>query len=349
MSGSEPPRFAYTTLITRASYLAGVVILARTLKKHGSKYPLVVFYTRSLAESAVRALKLEATKSNLILRQCEPLLPRREITTFLIAKRFEDTWTKLRVFELTDYDTVCYLDADMAIFRSMDDIFDKVSDLPSDWLAANHTCVCNLDGDEWAPVDWTKENCAYTAVNHPEALIHPTPITPQSRPTYHLLNGGLFVFHPSKQLRDELLHFFNTTDKLSTYQFPDQDFLADYFYNRLRPMGWQYNAIKTMRYWHPNIWRDDEVVCLHYIVDKPWVRCVGEGGVAGYKGLDGETHRWWWDAYDDWEKQRNDSLDKEAQEVLRLVREYVAKPVGETNEWDNDPDMRAIGSQVQGT
>lgn len=341
--------FAYATLITRASYLAGVVILSHTLKKHGSKYPLVVLYTAALNANAVRALELEATKSNIILRKCEPLLPRKGMKTLLIAKRFEDTWTKLRVFELLDFDKVCYLDADMAIFRNMDEIFDKVIDLPPDWLAANHTCVCNLDGDGWAPEDWTKDNCAYTPVDHPTALTHPTPITPKSRPTYHLLNGGMFIFNPSEQLWDEMLYFFNTTAKLSTFQFPDQDFLADYFHDRLRPLGWQYNAIKTMRYWHPNIWRDGEVVCLHYIVDKPWVKRVGRDGIAGYKGLDGETHRWWWDAFEEWENKRSEDGGKEAIEAMRLVRGYVAKPVGETNEWDEDADMRAIGIHVQGS
>lgn len=345
MTVSEPPRYAYATLITRASYLAGVVILAHTLKKHASRYPLVVLYTSTLSENAIRSLELEAPNSNIILRKCDPLLPRKDIKTLLIAKRFEDTWTKLRVFELTDYDTVCYLDADMAIFRPMDEIFNTVSGLPSDWLAANHVCVCNLDHDSWAPKDWTPNNCAYNAVSHPTALNGGTPITPTSPPTYRLLNGGMFIFHPSTQLWDSMLGYFNDTENLSTYQFPDQDFLADYFYNRLQPMPWQFNAIKTMRYWHTNIWRDDEVVCLHYIVDKPWVKRVGEDGIAGYKGLDGDTHRWWWDAFGEWEVQRKKDGEDE---VLELVRGFVAKPMGGRNEWEGDADMRAIGCHVQG-
>lgn len=34
------------------------------------------------------------------------------------------------------------------------------------------------------------------------------------------------------------MDFFNTTDKLSTYKFPDQDFLADFFYNKWQSLGW---------------------------------------------------------------------------------------------------------------
>ncbi|KAK5134864.1 hypothetical protein LTR08_006096 [Meristemomyces frigidus] len=334
-------KYAYTTLITKASYLAGVVILAHTLKKQGSLYPLIVYYTDGLKKDAIRALELEAPKTNLILRPCELLLPRADIEVTLIAERFGDTWTKLRVFDCPEYETVCYLDADMAIFRNMDSVFSKADQLPHDWIAANHACVCNLDHDAWAPGEWTKENCAYTPVSHPDALTHPTQATPDSRPTYHLLNSGMFLYHPSKELWDGMLDFFNTTHKLGTYKFPDQDFLADFFRNRWQSLGWQYNALKTMHYWHTNIWRDDEVVCLHYIVDKPWTARVGEDGVAGYKGRDGETHTWWWNNYAEWAKQRQNGG---SDEVLRIVNQYLDRGDGTEN---SDPDMRAIGNKVQ--
>ncbi|KAH7318072.1 hypothetical protein B0I35DRAFT_431252 [Stachybotrys elegans] len=45
----------------------GVVILMHTLKKQGSKQPLVVLYTPELKRAAVTALQLEAAKSNMIL------------------------------------------------------------------------------------------------------------------------------------------------------------------------------------------------------------------------------------------------------------------------------------------
>ena len=54
-------------------------------------------------------------------------------------------------------------------------------------------------------------------------------------------------------------------------------------------MGWQYNALKTMRYWHENLWRDGEVRALHYIVDKPWERRIASDGVAGHLGRDGDN------------------------------------------------------------
>ena len=67
--------YAYATLMTRASYLAGVVILANTLRRQGSRYPPVVLYTTQLSADAGRALELEAPRQHPVLRRCEPLLP----------------------------------------------------------------------------------------------------------------------------------------------------------------------------------------------------------------------------------------------------------------------------------
>ena len=85
-------------------------------------------------------------------------------------------------------------------------------------------------------------------------------------------------------------------------------------------MGWQYNALKTMRYWHENIWRDGEVRVLHYIVDKPWERRIASDGVAGHLGRDGITHGWWWDVWEEWRTKRATE-----EELLRIVDGLVAR------------------------
>lgn len=44
------------------------------------------------------------------------------------------------------------LDSDMLVLRNMDELFDM--DLPFDFIAANHACVCNYAKDPWADADW---------------------------------------------------------------------------------------------------------------------------------------------------------------------------------------------------
>ena len=209
----------------------------------------------------------------------------------------------------------------MLIFKNMDELFELP--LPGkDWIAANHACVCNLDGDTWAPNNWTKENCAFTGLKTDSP---PTPVPDvDGLQTHTLLNSGLFIFTPFESQWKKILEYLRTNKKVKGYLFPDQDFLADFFKGRWKSLGWQYNALKTWRYWHPEMWRDEDVKNLHYIVDKPWSKRVGNDGKAGYLGNDGITHGWWWEAYQKWEEKREQERESA---ILKMVRSEIAKPL----------------------
>lgn len=341
MTPTASPKRAWVTLLTRTSYLAGAVLLAHSLRKHQSVYPLIVLYTPTLPTPCLQALQQEAALTNIILRPVDLLLPKEKVS--LIASRFEDTWTKLRVFSLYEYDRLVFLDADMLLLRNMDELFEL--QLPSEnWIAANHACVCNLDKDDWAPEDWTKENCAYTRLT-PASPPCPVPAEGKGPRTHTLLNSGLFIFQPFREQWEAMLDFLNTSPLIKTFMFPDQDFLAEFFRGRWISVGYQYNALKTMRYWHPEMWQDSEVRNLHYIVDKPWSRRVGPDGKAGYLGRDGETHKWWWEAYDEWERARRAA---DQSDILALVGQNVARKVKDGEEaeelhgnWQANPSREA--------
>jgi inositol 3-alpha-galactosyltransferase len=320
---SNREQSCWVTLLTRPSYLPGVIVLAHTLDKYQSKYPLVVQYTSSLGEDAILALEAECHAYGRIVPQRVELLlpPKGSENTGSVAERFKDTFTKLRAFELYQqgYTRVVFLDADTAVFQNPDIIFD--THLPGpDWIGANHACVCNLDSDGWAPPEWHKGNCAYTPLQGPDEVA--ASVNEKVRPTYRLLNGGVFLFHPTQELWMQMLEVFNTSEKVKSYQFPDQDFMADFFQDKWQPFAWKFNALKTMRYWHPRIWSDKDVVVLHYIVDKPWDRHVSEKGVAGHLGRDGITHQWWWDAYTEWKIVREGRGGNEL--VLQMMDKLVA-------------------------
>ncbi|KAH7323652.1 nucleotide-diphospho-sugar transferase [Rhexocercosporidium sp. MPI-PUGE-AT-0058] len=281
---------AWVTLLTRSSYIPGVVLLAHSLQSTSRN--------THLSSSTLQLYQQNASQH--------------------FATKFEDTWTKLRIFELFEYERLVFLDADMLVFRNMDELFDMA--LPGrDWIAANHCCVCNLDKDEWAPEDWIRENCAYTGLAHPTCLANPAGVPKDGKGlgTHTLLNSGLFICTPYEQLWKEMLQFLETSPLVKHFMFPDQDFLAEFFRGRWMAVGYQYNALKTMRYWHAEMWRDEEVRNLHYIVDKPWSKRLRPDGTAGYLGKDGETHRWWWDEFERWETER-EKLGETA--VLDMVR-----------------------------
>ncbi|KAF7862901.1 uncharacterized protein EAF02_010450 [Botrytis sinoallii] len=321
------PTAAYATLITSPSYLPGAILLAHTLKKHGSQFPLVLMYA-NLPADYLPALEREALRSNIILHPT-PLLNLSANSG--VAARFASTWTKLQVFSLYTYpyERICFLDADILIFGPMDELLFKHPlrnpSIPGEagkLLAANHVCVCNLENDTWAPESWTRENCAYVTPS-PNPVEHnpPVPSGSSGPQTHTLLNSGVFIFAPSKETWDDMWKFIDTHQtELSSYQFPDQDFITEWWRDRWVSVGWKWNALKTWRYWHPEMWRDEEVRALHYIVDKPWSKRVGADGVAGYKGNDGVTHGWWWDAYGKWEEERKEAGEME---ILKVVGELV--------------------------
>jgi inositol 3-alpha-galactosyltransferase len=298
------------------------------------------------------ALLHESRLSNFHLLKVDTLAP-PNASTNLIAERFRDTWTKLRVFQMYGWDRLCWLDADMLVFKNVDAVFDTEMGPESErgrWIAANHVCVCNLDHDSWAPETWKPENCAFNGFEHPAALAEapPVPKSGTGKDTHRLLNGGLFLFDPSKELWEEMLNTLNTDDSINDFMFPDQDFLAYFFLDRWKPLPWYYNALKTWRYWHPKLWRDEEVGILHYIVDKPWnsrveivkeekngvengqldgVVDIKEKKVAGYLGKDGETHSWWWDCYEEWVQSRRDLGESYALYAPTLMHRLCAKPL----------------------
>jgi hypothetical protein len=241
------------------------------------------------------------------------------------------------------FNRICWLDADMMIFSNPSPlIFNAENDAyltGGDGMRtmAVHTCVCNLDHDSWAPAEWNPDNCAMAKLTSSDQLaeVKPEPYTLSN------FNSGTFLYRPSKQLSDFVLAKFKDLGnaKLRAMKFPDQDFLNEAFDGRWSTLSWKTNALKTWRYWHPNIWRDDQVAVLHYIVDKPWAARVGADGTAGYLGKDGETHRWWWDEYAKWEKEREQQGEKE---LLEIVTKYAAGVDGSVNE-----EMRAIGGGAQ--
>ncbi|KAI0257592.1 glycosyltransferase family 8 protein [Lactifluus subvellereus] len=283
---------AYVTLLTRDSYLPGALTLHYSLKSVRSRYPLVVLFTPSLPQRTREAL----IRRNVQLREIQPLQPEDGYVLAKQDERFADTWSKLRAFELAEYDRVVLMDSDMIVMRNMDELMEL--DLPADWIAAAHACACNPRKLAHYPKD-----CGHT---------QPSSIEPSSPRPYTLLNSGLVIITPSSTLARSITDFLRTSPLVPTFSFPDQDLLAAFFQGRWKPLPWVYNALKTLRVIHKNLWRDEEVRCLHYILsDKPWKARVQESDAVDDLA---EMDRWWWERFDGLIKELGD--DSETQELL---------------------------------
>lgn len=69
--------------------------------------------------------------------------------------RFAETWNKLIVFSLGEYDRIVLLDGDIIVRRNMDELMDLPLD-ESDGrvFAAAHACACNPMKKAHYPATW---------------------------------------------------------------------------------------------------------------------------------------------------------------------------------------------------
>jgi alpha-N-acetylglucosamine transferase len=284
----------WASLITKTSYLPGLLALDYSLKRVGSKYPLVALYTDAFTEDGHRALDIR----NIPKQRVEYVLPSKGKDYTLHDPRFVDTWTKLSVFGLPGYDRIVLLDADMIVRKNMDELMDLPLDDASlkgegdRVFGASHACACNPLKKSHYPKSWVPENCAFTS-QHSDPVKAQTEAAP-STTGVSMLNSGLLVVIPSQAVYEKIQTAM-LDDGIANYNFPDQELLSVAFKGRWAPVPYVYNALKTLRSQavHGAIWRDDEVKNVHYILSpKPWDN-KARGDSAE------ETWHWWWDINDE--------------------------------------------------
>lgn len=102
-----------------------------------------------------------------------------------------------------------------------------------------------------------------------------------------------------------MAHEIATNPLIQKYRFPDQDFLAAFYKGYYQPLPYIYNALKKLRGAHQDMWRDEEVKNVHYILRKPWEK---QGRDLG--GPDEVTHGWWWSAWEECRASRAGGVDE---------------------------------------
>lgn len=206
----------------------------------------------------------------------------------LFAKLTSTRTGKLQPFSLIEYERVVQLDSDMVVLQNMDELMDIPLDITGNRVfAASSACVCNPMNKKHYPADWIPSNCGFT-FQHANPAAAATEGAP---PDFGLgiLNGGLQVVQPSMDLYNQILATMNNPEATNSYDFADQSLLSDTFRGRWVPLSYKYNALKTLRWCHKEIWRDEDVKNVHYILSpKPWES----------RESDDETHKWWWDMND---------------------------------------------------
>ena len=111
---------AYVTVLCHGDgYLPGVEVLGKSLDASGSKVPKVVLATADIGSDARDRLTRLGWQICPVEYIANPAADR------LLFPRFETVFTKLRVWELTDFDRVVLLDADTLVLQNVDALFER--------------------------------------------------------------------------------------------------------------------------------------------------------------------------------------------------------------------------------
>ncbi|KAI3888878.1 hypothetical protein MKX03_036062 [Papaver bracteatum] len=113
-TGSTKPQ-AYVTLLYGDEFLLGVRVLGKSIRDTGSKKDMVVLVSDGVSDYAKDLLQADGWIVEVISLLANPNQIR--------PKRFWGVYTKLKIFNMTKYSKVVYLDADTIVVKSIEDLF----------------------------------------------------------------------------------------------------------------------------------------------------------------------------------------------------------------------------------
>ncbi|KAL4305745.1 hypothetical protein HN51_039731 [Arachis hypogaea] len=106
---------AYVTLLYGDEFLLGVRVLGKSIRNTGSTKDMVVLVSDGVSDYAKNLLRADGWIVEMISLLANPNRVR--------PKRFWGVYTKLKIFNMTNYKKVVYLDADTIVVKNIDDLF----------------------------------------------------------------------------------------------------------------------------------------------------------------------------------------------------------------------------------
>jgi hypothetical protein len=112
---------AYTTVLTHGdAYAPGVEVLGRSLRATGTTEPMVLLVTPDVPRDA----RTRLARVGFELREIA-VIKNPSRSKELLFPRFDKVFTKLRAWELDEFDKVVLLDADMVVRKNLDSLFER--------------------------------------------------------------------------------------------------------------------------------------------------------------------------------------------------------------------------------
>ena len=115
-----PPRYACTTLVTTPEYVIGALVLGHSIRQSGWPHQIVSFVTPDISAADQDRLRLIWDE----VTEVQPIdNPNRSQEWGLDS--FETVYTKLRLWQRTEYQKLVYIDADAVVLSNLDELLDR--------------------------------------------------------------------------------------------------------------------------------------------------------------------------------------------------------------------------------
>ncbi|KAL8551945.1 hypothetical protein ACS0TY_000842 [Phlomoides rotata] len=113
--GSQKSEEAYCTLLYGDEFLLGVRVLGKSIRDSGSNKDMVALVSDGVSDYAKNLLQTDGwiVKTISLLNNPNQVRP----------SRFWGVYTKLKIFNMTNYKKVVYLDADTIVVKNVEDLF----------------------------------------------------------------------------------------------------------------------------------------------------------------------------------------------------------------------------------
>jgi len=113
---------AFVTTLNTDNYLPGVIVLERSIRENCS-HRLFVLVSHGLKESTYEALRRRGIEFD--FADDVDVDPELFAETVDIYSHWKNTLFKLRIFELTQFEKIVFIDSDILILEPIDDLFDR--------------------------------------------------------------------------------------------------------------------------------------------------------------------------------------------------------------------------------
>jgi alpha-N-acetylglucosamine transferase len=218
--GEGGGKYAYVTMMMRGdSYLPGALVLGYSLRKVGTKYPLICMITTDVSGKAREALGLVYDRLMIVpylSRECHQL--RTPNIQEIYGGWINDSFTKLNIHSLDEslYDKAMFLDADKVVLSNLDHLFELPT--PAGTFSCSHAKAINDIQNQNQNLNLKFTSTTHTKVNSIQTKSSITnPYTDiqhgQQVPDEKIIQGlnsafvviaTCFIISPSQQKYDEL-------------------------------------------------------------------------------------------------------------------------------------------------